>query len=62
MVGPTRPRRDEAMRWNAHSTGGALWATDNLADAGQVFVTARAGGDDALPDALVGRTTVVVVR
>jgi len=62
MVGPTRPRRDEAMRWDAHSTGGALWATDNLADAGQVLVTARPGGDDSLPDALAPRTTVVVVR
>ena len=54
-------RREQSTRWDAHDTAGAIWATDNLADAGQVLVTPR-GEDQVLPDALRARTAVLVVR
>jgi uncharacterized protein (DUF58 family) len=62
MVGPSVPRRDDAARWRAYDSAGALWATDNLADAGQVLVTPRSADDGVLPAALSSRTTVMVIR
>jgi hypothetical protein len=61
MVGPALPARQAQLRWGEGRTPDALWATDNVADAGQVLVTARSG-DGVLPDALSPRTSVVVVR
>ncbi|HYA67132.1 MAG TPA: DUF58 domain-containing protein, partial [Acidimicrobiales bacterium] len=60
VVGPSRPPRDEAMRWGWHS-GDALWATSNRAEAGQVLITTRSDGPDSLPAALALRTAVWVV-
>jgi uncharacterized protein (DUF58 family) len=62
MVGPSVPRRDDAARWRAYDNAGAVWATDNLADAGQVLVTPRPDDDGVLPEALSSRTSVMVVR
>ncbi|HUO49599.1 MAG TPA: DUF58 domain-containing protein [Acidimicrobiales bacterium] len=61
MVGPALPSRDALARWGRHRVPDTLWATDNLADAGQVFVTAGPA-DGVLPEAVSQRTSVVVVR
>jgi uncharacterized protein (DUF58 family) len=61
MVGPALPARQAQLRWGEDAAPDALWATDNVADAGQVLVTARPG-DRVLPEALSPRTSVVVVR
>jgi len=62
MIGPSTPRREDAARWHAYDSAGALWATENVGDAGQVLVTAHGAGEEVLPEALSRRTSVMVVR
>jgi Protein of unknown function DUF58 len=61
MIGPSLPGREHGARWHASAALGALWATDNLADAGQVLVSTDAAAHQTLPLALASRTEVVVV-
>ena len=61
LLAPGAAPVSTSWRWSRTASGGAVWATSHIESADLVLVTTRAGASTALPPALQGRASTVVV-